>query len=143
MDHDPLWANRLILAIVKCQFFSYVVIRSGRDVLIASERKGKQMSDNMTLDQMVDALGKLKAKIAILTDQERDLKTKLSASGLKDIHGKLFSCSISYDIETMRFDSDKVKALLSPAQIIAVTKTTKSTRVSINPRKPASKASGE
>jgi hypothetical protein len=95
------------------------------------------MSDNMTLNEMVDAIGKLKAKIAILTDQERDLKTKLSASGLKDIHGKLFSCSISYDIETMRFDSDKVKALLTPAQIIAVTKTTKSTRVSINPRKRA------
>jgi len=95
------------------------------------------MSDNMTLNEMVDALGKLKAKIATLTEQERDLKTKLTASGLKDITGKLFECSISYDIETIRLDTDKVKALLTPAQIIAVTKTTKSTRVSINARKRA------
>jgi hypothetical protein len=101
------------------------------------------MSDNMTLNEMVDAIGKLKAKIAILTDQENDLKTKLSASGLREINGKLFSCTINYDIETMRLDTKKVQALLTPAQIIAVTKTTKSTRVSINPRKAASKASGE
>ena len=86
------------------------------------------------LQKAVDDLGQIKAAIADLTDQERDLKTFIAASGYAELNGELFRATVSL-VESVRLDSEKVRALLSPAQIAAVSKVTESTMVRVTSRK--------
>ena len=93
----------------------------------------------MTLEKLkaaVDELGSLKAAIAELTDKERDLKTLIASSGYAEIDGDLFRATVSLS-ETTRLESEKVRAILSPAQIAACSKTTEITTVRVAARKRA------
>lgn len=88
------------------------------------------MSNEKTPQQIVDDLGFLKAQIADLEKQETVLKAKLAASGLRYVDGDFYSASITTR-ESTRLDSEKVRGLLSPAQIIACSYTTSSLVVSV------------
>ena len=88
------------------------------------------MTEEKTPQQIVDDLGFLKAQIADLEKQETVLKAKLAASGLKAIDGLFYSATVSTR-DTVRLESDKVRSLLTPAQIIACSKTTSSVVVSV------------
>ena len=95
----------------------------------------------MTLEQLkatVDELGALKAAIAELTDKERDLKTLIASSGYAEIDGDLFRATVSLS-ERTTLETEKVKALLSAAQIAACSKTTEVTTVRVAARKRAAK----
>ena len=94
----------------------------------------------MTLEQIkaaVDELGALKAAIAELTEKERDLKTVIAGSGYAEIDGDLFRATVSLS-ERTTLETEKVKALLSEAQILACSKTTEVTTVRVAARKRAS-----
>lgn len=100
-------------------------------------RKGR----TMTLEKLkaaVDELGTLKAAIAELTDKERDLKTLIAASGYAELDGDLFRATVSLS-ERTTLETEKVKALLSAAQIAACSKTTEVTTVRVAARKRAAK----
>lgn len=88
------------------------------------------MTEEKTPQQIVDDLGFLKAQIADLEKQETVLKAKLAASGLKEIDGLFYSATVTTR-DTVRLESDKVRSLLTPAQIIACSKTTSSIVVSV------------
>lgn len=94
------------------------------------------MTTEKTLAQKVDELGALKAAIADLVDREKALKAEIAASGYAEIDGALFRATVSLS-ETTRLESDKVRAILSPAQIAACSKTTEVTTVRVAARKRA------
>jgi hypothetical protein len=89
----------------------------------------------LTTEEKIDALGKLKAKIADLELYEKDLKNALIADiGKGSADGKTFRCSISSSTrETL--DMDAVRAHLSPQFIRAHTKVSESPVVRISARK--------
>ena len=96
----------------------------------------------MTLEKLkaaVDELGSLKAAIAELTDKERDLKTLIASSGYAELDGDLFRATVSLT-ERTTLESEKVRALLSPAQIAACSKTTEGLRVAVTSRTRSAKA---
>ena len=97
------------------------------------------MTTEKTPADLVDDLGFLKAQIAELTNQETELKAKLSALGLEKIDGHLYSCTIS-QTKTTRLESDKVRAFLTPSQIAACSKTTEGIRVAVTSRTRSAKA---
>jgi len=88
----------------------------------------------LTTEEKIDALGKLKAKIADLELYEKDLKNSLITDiGKGAAEGKTFRCTIS---ETARetLDMEAVRAHVSPQFIRANTKVSKSTTVRITAR---------
>lgn len=97
------------------------------------------MTEEKTPAQIVDELGLLKAQIADLTKQETALKAKLAGCGLRAIDGDYYSATVT-SRDTIRLESEKVRAILSPAQVIACSKTTTSTVVSVTARISRSKA---
>lgn len=60
---------------------------------------------------IVDALGRIKAQAAALSDQEAALKTALKATGLTAVDGEMFRATIT-EVEAERIATDKVRALL-------------------------------
>lgn len=88
------------------------------------------MSDNRTPEQLVDDLGFLKAEIAALTKKEDALKAKLASLGLSAIDGVYYRATITTR-KTTRLDNNKVKALLSVAQLTACSYETSSVVVSV------------
>jgi len=88
----------------------------------------------LTTEEKIDALGKLKAKIADLELYEKDLKNALIADiGKGSVDGKTFRCSISVSTrETL--DMEAVRAHLSPQFIRAHTKVSESPVVRITAR---------
>lgn len=91
---------------------------------------------NDYLSAIVDELGTLKAAIAELTEKEKELKTVLAASGYANIDGELYTAAITWS-ERTTLESEKVRALLSPAQIAACSKTTEVLSVRVGARKRA------
>lgn len=90
----------------------------------------------INLAAIVDELGTLKAAIAELTEKEKELKTLVAASGYAELDGELFRATVSLT-ERTTLESEKVRALLSPAQIAACSKTTEVTTVRVAARKRA------
>ena len=90
----------------------------------------------VNLAAIVDELGELKAAIAELTEKEKELKTIIAASGYAEFDGELFRATVSLT-ERTTLESEKVRALLSPAQIAACSKTTEVTTVRVAARKRA------
>lgn len=88
------------------------------------------------LKAIVDELGALKAAIAELTEKEKELKTTIAASGYGEIEGELFRATITPS-ERVTLDSEKVRAILSPAQIKACSRTTEILTVKVGARKRA------
>ena len=99
------------------------------------ERKRTNMTKE-NLAPLVDELGELKAAIAELCEKEKELKTILAASGYAEIDGTLFRATVSLS-ERTTLESEKVRALLSAAQIAACSKTTEVTTVRVAARKRA------
>lgn len=93
-------------------------------------RKGRTMSDERTPEQLVDDLGFLKAEIAALTKKEDALKAKLASLGLSAIDGVYYRATVTTR-KTTRLDNNKVKALLSVAQLTACSYETSSVVVSV------------
>lgn len=91
---------------------------------------------SQNLAHIVDELGQLKAAIAELTEKEKELKTIIAASGYAELDGDLFRATVSLS-ERTTLESDKVRALLSPAQIAACSKVTEVTTVRVAARKRA------
>lgn len=73
----------------------------------------------------VDALGELNARIAELSAEAEAIKGALKASGHEEIVGKRYRAVIS-ERESVKLDTALVKAALSPAQIAACSKVSKS-----------------
>ena len=85
------------------------------------------------LGALVDRLGKLKAKISELCDQENEIKDQLIKSRLPEIDGDLFRACISTH-ERITLNSEKVKKFLTPAQFVQCTKVSEVTQVRVNAR---------
>jgi hypothetical protein len=89
----------------------------------------------LTIEEKIDALGKLKAKIADLELYEKDLKNALIDDiGSGSVDGKTFRCSISTS-KRETLDMEAVRAHLSPQFIRAHTKVSESPVVRISARK--------
>ena len=86
-----------------------------------------------TLGENVDRLGELNAQIRTLTDKADAIKAKLIASGFHVIDGRVFRATISTS-ERTTLDTARVRATLTPAQIVACSRTTTSPRVSLTDR---------
>lgn len=85
------------------------------------------------LGALVDQLGKLKAKIAALCEQEKAIKDELVLSRLPNIDGSLFRATISTG-ERCTLDTELVKTLLTPDQVLQCTKVTEVISVRVNAR---------
>jgi hypothetical protein len=88
------------------------------------------------LKAKVDELGALKAAIAELTEKEKELKTAIAASGYAELDGDLYRATVSLS-ERVTLDSEKVRALLSDAQIAACSRSTEILSVRVSARKRA------
>jgi len=97
-------------------------------------QKGQTMTNE--LKAIVDELGALKAAIAELTEKEKELKTAIAASGYAELDGDLYRATVSLS-ERVTLDSEKVRALLSDAQIAACSRTTEVLSVRVAARKRA------
>lgn len=78
----------------------------------------------------VDQLGVLNAQIAALSKEADAIKAALKASGNKEVSGRLYRAVISTSTRTT-LDSEKVKAILTPQQIIDCSKTSSSTTLTV------------
>lgn len=83
-----------------------------------------------SLARSVDKLGALNAQIALLSKQADAIKSDLKSIGAGEYMGKSFRAVVS-ERETSRLDAAKVKAALSPAQIVSCTAVSKSLAVSL------------
>ncbi len=99
--------------------------------------RGKGKTMDAMLKAKVDELGALKAAIAELTEKEKELKTAIAASGYAELDGDLYRATVSLS-ERVTLDSEKVRALLSDAQIAACSRTTEVLSVRVAARKRAS-----
>ena len=68
-----------------------------------------------TLTQLVDELGVLKAQIAELQDRESSLKATLAQSGLTEIDGELYRCTVSNVQPAPKVDWKAVAERLQPS----------------------------
>lgn len=85
------------------------------------------------LAKKVDELGRIKARISDLCEQESEIKILLLDSGVSAIDGSKFRATISKSFrETL--DTEKVKKLLTPAQLELVTKVTSVASVRVTAR---------
>lgn len=82
------------------------------------------------LARNVDKLGALNAQIAVLAKQADAIKADLKAIGKGEYLGKTFKAVVA-DRESSRLDAAKVKAALTPAQIVACTSVSKSLAVTL------------
>ena len=103
---------------------------------IWSRERGQNMPNETALAKIVDELGTLKAAIADLTEKEKELKTIIAASGYSNIDGELYTAAVSWS-ERVTLDSEKVRALLTPKQVSACSKTTEVLSVRVGARKRA------
>lgn len=83
-----------------------------------------------TMVSKVDKLGDLNAEIAKLQAEAEALKGALKASGLEEVVGKRYRAVIIAR-DSVRLDTGAVRALLSPAQIAACSKASRSVSVSL------------
>jgi hypothetical protein len=83
------------------------------------------------LGALVDRLGKLKAKISVLCEEEKGIKDELILSRLPEIDGDLFRATIS-TTERTGLDIEKVKKFLTPAQLLQCTKVSEVTTLRVN-----------
>ncbi len=82
------------------------------------------------MSRRVDKLGALNAEISRLQAEAEAIKGTLRASGLDEVVGKAYRAVI-VATDTVRLDSAKVKAILSPAQIAECSVTSRSVRVAL------------
>lgn len=85
------------------------------------------------LGDLVDRLGKLKAKIANLCEEEKAIKDELILTRLPEIEGTLFRATISTH-ERTSLDSEMVKMFLTPSQLLQCTKVSEVTTLRVNAR---------
>ena len=78
----------------------------------------------------VDRLGAIKAKIAALTSDEKELKELLTSYGPGEYEGKLFRATVT-EAERNTLDMDAVRAKLSPQFIAAHTSATPTVTVRV------------
>jgi hypothetical protein len=75
--------------------------------------------------QMVDELGQLKANIANLQAQEKDLKAKLAASGFQAVDGQHYRASISWQEGRVSIDWRAVAEHFNPSRQLVTAHTSK------------------
>jgi len=86
----------------------------------------------------VDALGKLKAKIARLKKAEKELETELKEFGVAEVDGKTFRCTISEICRTtVDYKSICTKLKASPYMLETYSKTNDSVRLTVKAHKKA------
>ena len=68
-----------------------------------------------TLSEIVDELGVLKAQISELQDREASLKARLAQSGLPEIDGHLYRCTVSNVQPAPKVDWKAVAERLQPS----------------------------
>lgn len=86
------------------------------------------------LAKKVDELGKLKAQISDLCEKEAEIKVLLIDSGITEIDGSKFRATVSKSIrETL--NAEKVRAILTPAQVALATDSRSVTTVRVAARK--------
>ena len=88
-----------------------------------------RLSDRALADN-VDRLGAINAEIARLKARADEIKDKLIAAGTGEIEGKHYRAVIS-PREVTRLDTKIVRSFLTPAEIIAASKTTSSVNVTL------------
>jgi hypothetical protein len=92
------------------------------------------------LNKTADDLGRLKAKIADLTERKKELEYELIDSGERTIEGKLFRVTISDFFATkVNWKGIAAKLKASKRLISANTSETEVTRVSVYARKAATR----
>jgi hypothetical protein len=79
---------------------------------------------------LVDKLGLLNAQLSKLNAEAEIIKAQIKATGMTEIVGTMYRAVISTR-DTMRLDSALVKGKLSPADIMACTKASRSVSVSL------------
>lgn len=82
------------------------------------------------LSNMVDKLGDINSQISRLQDDAEAIKGTLKCVGMDEVYGKAFRAVISVRMST-RLDSTMVKGYLSPVQITACSRSSKSISVSL------------
>lgn len=85
---------------------------------------------NLTIGQLVDKLGQIKARVAELTADEKLLKDMIIEYGEKEIEGDKFRVTVSTS-ERNSLDMEAVRGKLSPQFIAAHTTTTEVTTVRV------------
>ena len=78
----------------------------------------------------VDRLGDINAEISRLKDRADEIKDKLIAAGAGEIEGKHYRAVIS-PREVTRLDTKIVRSFLTPAEIIAASKTSSTVTVTL------------
>jgi hypothetical protein len=87
-------------------------------------------SSEMTVGELVDALGTIKARVADLTATEKVLRDALAGHGPGEYEGDRWRATVSVG-ERSNLDMDAVRAKLSPQFIAAHTTTTPTTTVKV------------
>lgn len=75
--------------------------------------------------RIVDQLGRLKAEIAVLQDEEKDLKSKLAASGYQAVDGKNYRASISWQDGRISIDWRAIAEHYNPSRQLVTAHTSK------------------
>jgi hypothetical protein len=83
-----------------------------------------------TLEETVDELGRIKARIANLTKQEEELRQELIAGGVSEVDGKLFHATIS-KYEVALTDWQTIAEKLSPSRQLVTAHTKIDGRTSV------------
>jgi hypothetical protein len=89
----------------------------------------------MTPAQQVDALGKLRAKLAQLEEEEKYLCTLLKDTGASHVVGKLYEATIFTNTKTT-VDMEVIRTTLNPQFLADHTKRTVYTVVKVTSLKP-------
>lgn len=83
-----------------------------------------------TLESLVDTLGALNAQISALSAEAEAIKAKFKDSGQKEVIGTLFKVVVSTQNRSTLV-ADKVRKLLTPAEVAECTKTTESKTLTV------------
>lgn len=79
-------------------------------------------------EALVDELGDLKAELCKMQEREQVIKTLLSSSGRDVIRGNRYQATVSHG-ERVTLDSERVKEILTPDQILRCSRVTHFTMV--------------
>ena len=86
--------------------------------MVKTSGKTQIGSNELPLSEVVDQLGRLKAKIADLCAQEEELKRLLILSDESAVDGKMYRASITH-VQRSSLNQQKVRLFLTPQQLDA------------------------
>lgn len=96
----------------------------------ATKKASKPRKKPETLTSLVDTLGALNAQISALSAEAEAIKAKFKESGQSEVIGTLFKVVVSTQNRSTLV-ADKVRALLTPDEVAACTKTTESKTLTV------------